>query len=132
MGNFTSEKDVIEKLGVVEKVSFKNNPKIGKEGWRHIATFIYMSRSLKAIDLSMIPFPDSSAQMAQISPKSTRTSDGGPPPQMEMVTDWPAEIGISCNTVPSTPTTGSESGITSSFAATRHRWYAIGWKRNVS
>lgn len=50
-------KDATERLGVIEKLSLKNNPKIGKEGWRHIALFINMSRSLKAIDLSMIPFP---------------------------------------------------------------------------
>ena len=54
-------KQVTERLGVVEKLSLKNNPKIGKEGWRHIALFINMSRSLKAIDLSMIPFPKASA-----------------------------------------------------------------------
>ena len=46
-----------ERLGVIEKLSLKNNPKLGREGWRHIGLFIYMSRSLKAIDLSMIPFP---------------------------------------------------------------------------
>ena len=45
------------RLGVIEKLSLKNNPKIGRDGWRHIGLFIYMSRSLKAIDLSMIPFP---------------------------------------------------------------------------
>lgn len=50
-------KNATQQLGVIEKISFKNNPKINKEGWRHIALFIYMSRSLKAIDLSMIPFP---------------------------------------------------------------------------
>ena len=47
----------VEQLGVVEKLSLKNNPNIGKDGWRYIAYFIHMSRSLKAIDLSMIPFP---------------------------------------------------------------------------
>jgi hypothetical protein len=46
-----------EKLGVVQKLSLKNNPKIGKEGWRHISLFIYMCSSLKAIDVSMITFP---------------------------------------------------------------------------
>ena len=46
-----------EKLGVVEKLSLKNNPKIGKEGWRHICLFLYMSRTLKAVDLSGIPLP---------------------------------------------------------------------------
>ena len=47
----------IERLGVIEKLTLKNNPKIGRDGWRHIALFIHMSRSLKAIDLSMIKFP---------------------------------------------------------------------------
>ena len=46
-----------ERLGVIEKLSLKNNPRLGKDGWRHIGLFIHMSRSLKAIDLSMIPFP---------------------------------------------------------------------------
>ncbi|KAL8694769.1 MAG: hypothetical protein Q9218_000615 [Villophora microphyllina] len=46
-----------EQLGVVEKLSFKGNPKIGPEGWRHISFFINMSRSLKAIDLSGISLP---------------------------------------------------------------------------
>ena len=46
-----------ERYGVVEKLSLKNNPKIGREGWRHISLFIHLSKSLKAIDLSGIPFP---------------------------------------------------------------------------
>ncbi|KAJ5833851.1 hypothetical protein N7474_002162 [Penicillium riverlandense] len=46
-----------ERYGVVEKLSLKNNPKIGREGWRHIGLFIHLSKSLKAIDLSGIPFP---------------------------------------------------------------------------
>ena len=54
-------KRVTERLGVIEKVSLKNNQKIGKEGWRHIALFLHMSQSLKAIDLSEIPFPQSTA-----------------------------------------------------------------------
>ncbi|SLM41000.1 hypothetical protein LPUS_11875 [Lasallia pustulata] len=47
-----------ERLGVIEKLCLKNNPQIDREGWRHICAFINMSESLKAIDLSMIPFPD--------------------------------------------------------------------------
>lgn len=46
-----------DRWGVVEKLSLKYNPKIGKEGWRHIGLFVHLSRSLKAIDLSGIPFP---------------------------------------------------------------------------
>ena len=52
--------EATEQLGVIEKLILKDNPKIGKEGWRHIALFMYMSRSLKGIDVSMIPFPKSS------------------------------------------------------------------------
>ncbi|KAL8701767.1 MAG: hypothetical protein Q9224_000345 [Gallowayella concinna] len=65
----------LEQLGVVEKVSFKNNAKISVEGWRHISYFINMSRSLKAIDLSGVPLPQpspvgSSPPDANISPQS--------------------------------------------------------------
>ncbi len=48
-----------EILGVIEKLSLKNNPQIGQNGWRHISLFINMSRSIKALDLSGIIFPDS-------------------------------------------------------------------------
>ncbi|PGH17573.1 hypothetical protein AJ80_04751 [Polytolypa hystricis UAMH7299] len=44
-------------FGAIEKLSLKDNPKIGPEGWRHISLFIHMSRSLKGIDLSGVPFP---------------------------------------------------------------------------
>lgn len=46
-----------ERYGVVEKLSLKDNPRIGPEGWRHISLFIHLSKTLKAIDLSGIPFP---------------------------------------------------------------------------
>lgn len=46
-----------ENFGVIEKLSLKDNPKIGPEGWRHICLFLHLSKSLKAIDLSGIPFP---------------------------------------------------------------------------
>ncbi|EER27177.1 Leucine Rich Repeat family protein [Coccidioides posadasii C735 delta SOWgp] len=46
-----------EKFGAIEKLSLKDNPKIGPEGWRHVSLFIHMSRSLRGIDLSGIPFP---------------------------------------------------------------------------
>ncbi|CRG89695.1 MAP-homologous protein 1 [Talaromyces islandicus] len=45
-------------FGIVEKLSLKNNPKIGPEGWRHICLFLHLSKSLKAIDLSGVPFPN--------------------------------------------------------------------------
>ena len=69
-------KEAVEQLGVVEKLSLKNNPKIGKDGWRYIGYFIHMSRSLKAIDLSMIPFPQETTNSNGTSPpiKSSNTS----------------------------------------------------------
>lgn len=47
--------------GVVERVVFKNNNKIGRDGWRYISTFLTMCRSLKSIDLSKVPFPQALA-----------------------------------------------------------------------
>jgi hypothetical protein len=49
--------NVEERSGVIVKLVLKNNPKIGAEGWRHISLFIYMCKSIQAIDCSMIPFP---------------------------------------------------------------------------
>ena len=46
-----------EQLGVIEKLSLKNNNNITNLGWKHIALFLHLSRSLRAIDLSGIPFP---------------------------------------------------------------------------
>lgn len=68
-----------EQLGVIEKLSLKNNPSIGREGWRYIAYFINMSRSLKAIDLSMIPCPEMPAPVGNSnssakSPKGSNSS----------------------------------------------------------
>ncbi|KAF1962262.1 RNI-like protein [Byssothecium circinans] len=46
-----------EHSGVVKKLVLKNNPKITAEGWKHIALFIYMCKSIVALDVSMVPFP---------------------------------------------------------------------------
>ncbi|KAL4947895.1 hypothetical protein BDW69DRAFT_177528 [Aspergillus filifer] len=46
-----------QRFSVVERLSLKDNPKIGPEGWRHISLFIHLSKSLKAIDLTGIPLP---------------------------------------------------------------------------
>ncbi|RAK98645.1 putative cell wall biogenesis protein Mhp1 [Aspergillus ibericus CBS 121593] len=51
----SSEKE--ERLSVIEKLSLKDNAKIGPEGWRHICLFVHLSKSLKAIDLSGISLP---------------------------------------------------------------------------
>ncbi|KAI4096499.1 MAG: hypothetical protein LQ344_001007 [Seirophora lacunosa] len=63
-----------EQVGVIEKLSLKNNAKIGPEGWRHVSFFINMSRSLKAIDLSGIP-------LAQPSPTGSSSTDTKTGPQ---------------------------------------------------
>ncbi|KAF2154851.1 RNI-like protein [Myriangium duriaei CBS 260.36] len=47
-----------ERAGVIEKLILKNNPRVTRIGWKHLAVFLNMCRSIKAIDLSMIPFPD--------------------------------------------------------------------------
>jgi hypothetical protein len=49
---------VEERAGVVVKLVLKNNPKIGPEGWKHISLFINLCKSIQAIDVSMIPFPN--------------------------------------------------------------------------
>ncbi len=43
--------------GFIEKLNLKNNPKIGRDGWKHISLFLHLSHSIKSADLSMIPFP---------------------------------------------------------------------------
>lgn len=57
-----------ERSGVVEKITFKNNPRITRLGWKHISLFIYMCRSVKAIDLSMNQFPETLPPSAQVTP----------------------------------------------------------------
>ncbi|KAG5978979.1 hypothetical protein E4U55_005695 [Claviceps digitariae] len=42
--------------GVVERLVLKNN-KLGPDGWKHISLFLYKCRSLKNLDISLIPFP---------------------------------------------------------------------------
>lgn len=65
-----------ERSGMVEKIMLKNNPRITKVGWKHIALFLYMCRSIKAIDLSMIQFPDTIPPSAQNTP--IKTQERGP------------------------------------------------------
>ncbi|PBP20381.1 cell wall biogenesis protein Mhp1 [Diplocarpon rosae] len=50
--------------GVVERIVFKNNVKIARDGWRYISTFIAMCRTLKSMDLSQVPFPQPIAPLA--------------------------------------------------------------------
>ena len=46
--------------GVVEKLSLKNNPKLTETGWKDLSVFINLSHSINSIDVSMIPFPQTS------------------------------------------------------------------------
>lgn len=57
------EKTSISASSVIERLSLRNNPRITKTGWNYISLFIYMCRSLKAIDVSLIPFPPSPANL---------------------------------------------------------------------
>ena len=79
-----------ERLGVIEKISLKNNPKIGRDGWQHIALFMHMSRSLKAIDLSMNKFPIKSATGTSSNHQSHTPQQAKPQPPNKT----PADPGI--------------------------------------
>ncbi|KAJ8612332.1 hypothetical protein MRB53_037542 [Persea americana] len=70
------EKSPRSTAGMIEKLVLKNNPKITQAGWRHILHFLNMSRSIKAVDLSQLPFPqplkEKSSLMAE--PQETNAS----------------------------------------------------------
>ena len=55
-GRLSTTNGLTPQGGFIERLVIKNN-KIGHEGWRHIALFILMCRSVKGIDLSNIRFP---------------------------------------------------------------------------
>ncbi|KAI9710753.1 MAG: hypothetical protein M1820_002586 [Bogoriella megaspora] len=61
-----------ERSGVIEKLILKNNPRVTRVGWKHVSLFLYMCRSLKAADVSMMAFPKDTA----VSPDSA--SNSGP------------------------------------------------------
>jgi hypothetical protein len=48
----------------IKKLVLKNNPKISTEGWKHIALFTYLCKSIIALDVSMNPFPKYQPQMS--------------------------------------------------------------------
>lgn len=56
--NENSQVEIEERSGFIVKLVLKNNPRIGLEGWKHISLFLYMCKSIQAIDISMIPFPN--------------------------------------------------------------------------
>ncbi|KAK4507236.1 hypothetical protein PRZ48_000971 [Zasmidium cellare] len=67
-----------ERTGVVEKLTIKNNPRVTRNGWKHISLFLYMCRSIKAFDASMIQFPDSLPPSAHNTPaKSPQSPPAG-------------------------------------------------------
>lgn len=78
-----------EQLGIIEKLSLKNNPDITSIGWKHIALFLHISSSLKAIDLSGIPVPKSSSDLSRsttASSGSENTPNGTPSKKSELST----------------------------------------------
>lgn len=62
-----------EEMAVIERLSLKNNPAISAIGWKHIALFLHICRSLRAIDLSGIPFPANAS--SELSRTSTTSSN---------------------------------------------------------
>ena len=59
-----------EQLGVIEKLSLKNN-QFTALGWKHIALFLHISKSIRAVDLSGNDFP----QNGDLSRTSTASSN---------------------------------------------------------
>ena len=59
----------------IKKLVLKNNTKITAEGWKYIALFTYMCKSIIALDVSMIPFPK---QHTQVTSPSSPPTNGTP------------------------------------------------------
>ncbi|KAK5745696.1 Microtubules assembly and stabilization protein [Elasticomyces elasticus] len=66
-----------ERSGVIEKLNLKCNARITRVGWKHIGLFVYMCRSLKAVDLSMNAFPETLAVSAQLPVVGAGAGAGG-------------------------------------------------------
>lgn len=58
--------------GVVERLVLKNN-KLGPDGWKHLSLFLYMCRSIKALDISHVVFPRQAPPPANSNAKVPRT-----------------------------------------------------------
>ena len=78
-------KDQVEQTGVIEKLSLKNNPKVGRDGWKYLALFIHMSMSIKAIDLSMIPFPQPMGSANGNGSTTKSPVNGKPPVEVDLI-----------------------------------------------
>lgn len=75
--NFKKQKDgEVPQGGFVERVVFKNNVQIGRDGWRYICTFIAMCRSLKSMDLSKVPFPQAVHSPSEAEKSLARVATG--------------------------------------------------------
>jgi hypothetical protein len=68
-----------DRCGQVHKLDLKNNPKMSNEGWKHVSLFIYMCKSLRSLELSMNPFPES--------PTANERTEGGAKPAVVDVAD---------------------------------------------
>ncbi|PNH35367.1 hypothetical protein VD0002_g9250 [Verticillium dahliae] len=68
--------------GVVERLVLKNN-KLGVDGWKHTCLFIYLCRTLRHLDLSMVPLPR---------PVSPKTHPGHRPLHLPHLHHQPEEI----------------------------------------
>jgi hypothetical protein len=64
-----------EQLGVVEKISLKNN-QFTAVGWKHVCLFLHLSRSIRAFDLSGNPLPAPPAAQAEDSLAKSSTVSG--------------------------------------------------------
>ncbi|KAL4934601.1 putative cell wall biogenesis protein Mhp1 [Aspergillus undulatus] len=82
--NIQAEK--IERFSVVERLSLKDNPKIGPEGWRHISLFIHLSKSLKAIDLTGIPLPKATIAVNDSASTSSKGTNSTPSANIDVAT----------------------------------------------
>ncbi|KAF2729387.1 RNI-like protein [Polyplosphaeria fusca] len=65
-----------ERSGYVKKLVLKNNAKITAEGWKHIALFVYMCKSIQALDVSMINFPKPGPLLSPQLSNTTQSSNG--------------------------------------------------------
>ncbi|RDW82925.1 putative Glc7-interacting proteinGIP3 [Coleophoma crateriformis] len=63
--------DCPQQGGFVERVVFKGNAQIGRDGWRYICLFIHMCRTLKCMDLSNVPFPQTPPPTPAATPNNT-------------------------------------------------------------
>lgn len=66
--------------GVIEKLSLRNNLKITAEGWKHLCIFLNLSHSIKAVDMSLTPFPDTAVPPRDTKDSSASNTTGTDPP----------------------------------------------------